>query len=208
MPKYKNPQIKEIFEGTPMPWIKFKEHYNKVYDKEHKNMLLFAFLTGARPIEFTRLQRQDFELKGKNIVVKIRTAKGGTTRKIYLPVCNPETQDLKEYVIYSKVFPGEYIFPSLARVKNPRCVFMRKNKEAGIGIIKDDVFYPHSFYIFRHNIATLLAEEGVDFLNIRLFRGERLNPRMYGSLGHYLHFSEKMSLEVTAALRKILKATY
>jgi len=205
MPTYKNPELLAIKEGRfePIRWDEFRYFYKKAWDEEHANLLVFAYLTGIRPIEINFLKREDFDKRGSYLQVRIATAKRGMARTLFLPICNEETEKLKEWV-FSKVFPKEYIFPSFVKVK-ARDRFLHLNRKCEIGRWVEGKFYPFSFYVFRHNILTLLAENGADFLELQMFKGARVDRRLFGSVAYYIHFSEKMALKIGKILRKIMK---
>ncbi len=211
MPVYKHPRLKDF---KPIYWKEFvSDILPKALDKHHKALLIFAYLTGARPQEIFLFVRQDAEITQSYIKLKIITLKRKDKQKrlILIPLANSETRFLANY-IKEKKFPKEYIFTAIHRkrtsrggidVINPRDMFIRLNAVAGIGDYYEGNFYPHNFYIFRHNILTLLAEHGADWLDIAYYKGQSLKF-IFKSMAVYLHFSMNRAKKLARILRKVM----
>lgn len=202
MPRYINPSL-NLKEFKEMGFRQFiSDCYSKALLTEHRNMLLFCYLTGIRPIELQNLKREDIRITKNTIDVVIKTAKGGNRRLIVIPIVNQQIKDLA-YFISTKNLPKEYIFPSFSLRKNSRDYFLRMNKKYGIGVVVDGVFYPYSIYFFRHNILTLLAKYGADLIQLLFFKGASLKF-IFKSAGFYIHMSKSISLQIAKILKKIL----
>ena len=209
MPEYKNPllaQVKEKQIFRTLEWQEFTYVIKDLQDENFKALLVFAYLTGARPAEIVRMTKERFEIVGKQLRVRIPTVKGGYERLIIIPICNPETMLLKQ-VIQKTVFPKEYVF-ELAKYKNPREIFIRRCNYYRLGLRDENgEFHPFTLYYFRHNIQTLLAMHGADFMLINYYVGKKLIslPKIYGTLPHYIHASLDLAKKAAKYLRKIMK---
>lgn len=207
MPPYKNPQLRQVVEGDIMEvigWSDFTSAYlPKAVDREHRALLIFQFLVGGRPAEVQRISRDRVTVERNRIYVRVPKVKGGRERLIAIPIMNDETQELKQWILNK--LPKQYLFPSLAIKKNPRDYFITLNKNAGIGYIADNgEFYPASFYVFRHNIETLLSLHGAGFVDIVLYQGKKLE-RMVGSAGTYVHTNQQWADKMAKILRAIMR---
>ncbi|MEM4757778.1 MAG: hypothetical protein QW184_01330 [Nanopusillaceae archaeon] len=204
MPKYKNPALSNLAIFEPLEYNDFITlYYDKVNDNEFKNLLLFCYLLGPRPIEAYFLKKEDVEYKRNYLIFNLKTAKGGVKRMIYIPIVNNETETLAKFVLEKK-FPKEPIFREMYMYKNPRDYFIKKNSEYKIGRVYDGIFYPFSFYFFRHNILTLLSQNGADMFDLLIYKGASLRF-LFKSLGHYLHFSQERAIKIANILKKIMK---
>jgi len=207
MPKYKSKFLKGVTDGNfePIYFSKFDEIVrNKAKDKEHRLMLFFAYITGIRPIETKILVRENVSFEYRYIKVSIDTAKRGVRRTIWIPNINDYTKEFEEHV-KNMAFPKEYIFPSFVKRKNIRDKLYYMNKIQNIGIYSDNgKFFPFSFYVFRHNILTLLSEFGADFIDLQIFKGARVSKGLYGSAAYYLHRSSERMKKIAKILKKIM----
>ena len=205
MPEYKNPELRNIREGVfePISWGEFQKFLEVAYDREHKALLVFAYVTGIRPSELGIVKEEIYK-EGVWLKTAIRTTKRGVRRILYLPLCNKEMEELWLW-IKEKTFPKEYIFPSFVRVRNPREKFMHLNEKCGIGRWVEGKFYPLSFYLLRHNILTLLAQNGANFLELQMFKGAKLDERIWGTVAPYVHVSQDLGKRIGRILKKILK---
>lgn len=124
------------------------------------------FSTGVRVSELCRLRTADVDIKHRHIRVM-----GKGKRERVIPLCDKATlQALKSYRDhYAKYLEPESVF-FLNRDKHPlsdqsvRQLIKKYQKRA---CIPEDVT-PH---MFRHTIATLLLENGVDIRNIQTLLG-------------------------------------
>jgi len=207
MPIYKNPWLKQMENQIvdTIGWSDMKNAYlPKAVDREHRALLVFQYIVGARPIELARITRDKIEVERRRLKVRVKGAKGGKERLIYIPIVDEPTSFLKEYVLNK--LPKQYIFPTLALMKNPRDYFRGLNEKARIGVLHNGRFYPFSFYVFRHNIATLLMLYGADIIDVILYQGK--NPRQFmGSAGTYIHASAQHAERIEKVVRKILRST-
>lgn len=192
----------------PIYFCDFKTNIiSKALNDEHKFLLLLSYITGARPSELYTLKKEDFNFMNKGyMIVNLKTTKRGVNRKLWIPISDVLFSDFKKYVVNKLVFPRESVFPSYFKAKNFRGKFFHDNRRAGIGVYNDDgVFIPLSFYIFRHNILSLLAEAGADYVDLQIFKGAKLSKQLYGSSVYYIHRSAKSYKKLASLLRKIIK---
>ena len=209
MPVYKNPRLKQVVEGNifeVIGWSDFtSEMLPRAVDREHRALLTLQFLLGARPAEIYRLTRDRVNIERNKLYIRVPKVKGGRERLIAVPVANSETKELKDWVLNK--LPKQYLFPTIAMKKNPRDYFIRINRNAGIGQYGDDgEFYPASFYVFRHNMETLLSMHGASFIDIVLYQGKKLE-RMLGSAGTYIHTNKQWADKMAGVLRAIMRKT-
>ena len=206
MPIYKNPDLVQIREGlifNTLEWGEFVELLDKAIDEEHKALLIFTYLLGPRPTEVHNIDKSRIKIERNKIIIRIRTAKRGLERLLVIPVCNSETQFLKEYI--SMKFPKEYLFIELAKKRNPRDYFIFLNRKSGIGRQHKDKFVPFCFYFFRHNIATLLSINGLEERLLNYFQGKPLISTVFGTSRMYVHANLDYAMKVAKVLRKIMK---
>lgn len=202
MPRYISPSL-DLKNFRELGFRQFIEDcYSKSFDEEHRNLLIFLFLTGIRPIEL-HIKREDIRITKNAIEVIVKTAKGGNKRLIILPIVNAYLRDLAIYIA-KKNMPKEYIFPTFCFRKNCRDYFLRVNKKFGIGVYGlDGTLYPYSFYFFRHNILTLLARYGADLIQLLFFKGASLKY-IFRSAGFYIHMSRSISKQISKILKDII----
>ncbi len=208
MPTYKNENLKGLKSGAfePIYFDEFRKYYARGYDEEHKNLLLMSYLTGLRPVEVKYLVKENFEFEKSYIIITIHTAKKGVKRKIFIPRLNQFHIKQFENYIKNIIFPKEYVFPSFVKARNIRSKFQYLNEKQQIGRFNSDgEFEPFSFYIFRHNILTLLAEYGADFIDLQIFKGAQLSKSLFGSASFYIHRSRERLVKIAKILRKILQ---
>ncbi|MEM5872997.1 MAG: hypothetical protein QXV63_02100 [Candidatus Aenigmatarchaeota archaeon] len=204
MPRYKNPALSNLAVFEPLEYAEFvKLYYDKVADNEFRNLLLFTFLIGPRPHEAYVIKRENVEYERNYLIFKLMTLKGGIKRIIYIPIINNETEALAKFVLEKK-FPKEPVFKEMYMYKNPRDYFIKRCYENKVGRVYDGVFYPFSFYFFRHNILTLLSQNGADMFDLLIYKGASLRF-LFKSLGHYLHFSQQRAIKIANILKKIMK---
>lgn len=155
-------------------------------------VLEILFSTGVRVAELCNLKREDIDIS-RGVVRVI--GKGKKERLI--PICNSETLDaLHDYfqIFKQEILKKGYFF--LNRLNNRlseqsvRCI-VRKHSET---LQIDGRITPH---MFRHSIATLLLENGVDIRYIQTFLGHS----SITTTQIYVHVNEK-------AQRKILSAKH
>lgn len=207
MPKYKTKYLKGLMAGDfePIYFSEFKDFYNKAKFIEHKHLLFISYITGLRPIEVKSIVKESIGFVGKYITLRIKTAKKGVSRLIYIPLSSDPARSFKSW-IKNITFPKEYVFPTFVKVRNIRDKFIYLNNKYGIGRYNDKgELEAFSFYTFRHNILTLLAENGADFLDLQIFKGAKLNKSLYGSATYYIHRSQEKIKKIAKILSKIMK---
>jgi integrase/recombinase XerD len=129
-------------------------------------VLELLFATGLRIFELCNLKKENIHLKGGYVKI---SGKGNKERII--PICSPETIDaLKEYFYLFKkiILHNEFFFINRLnqRLSEQSVRFMIKKYSSEIRI--DENITPH---MFRHSIATMLLENGVDIRYIQDFLG-------------------------------------
>ena len=156
----------------------FKHLYNLKNNFEQKDRYSFfstvrdiavlelLFSTGLRVFELCNLKKENVNLKTGYVKI---TGKGNKERII--PICSPETlQALKEYFILFQNFimiKGYFFINRLnQRLSEQSVRFMIKKYSIEIGT--EEKITPH---MFRHSIATMLLENGVDIRYIQDFLG-------------------------------------
>ncbi len=129
-------------------------------------VLEVLFSTGIRVSEICKLLKRDVDLKNKQIIVM-----GKGKRERIIPLCdNPTLQALQNYQdLYEGFLSPESPF-FLNRDKKPLSdQSVRKIlKKHQINACIPEHFTPH---MFRHTLATLLLENGVDIRNIQTLLG-------------------------------------
>jgi hypothetical protein len=211
-PEYKNPDLAQIQSRNifnTLSWAEFLPLTARAANEEHKALLIFQFLVGSRPIEISNMNKERTDVYSKNsqIILRIQTAKGGFERLIVLPVCNDETDFLQAYI--RKKYPKEYLFPDLARFKNPRDRFLFLNTQCKIGreYLVDGLqtFFPFPFYFFRHNMISLMYQKGLEEKLINYYFGKPLVYDIWGSQRSYAHANLDWAITISKFLRKLLK---
>lgn len=211
MPLYKDPDMIAIQEHNLMDnvmWSEMRKHIRKAFDDEHKALLIFQYISGCRPVELSNLTRDRFDLTEvyDGISVRIPKSKKGYERMIVIPVCNEETEWLRN-VYLKDMFPKEYVFPELTKRKNPRDFFQYLNRRTGVGRFHDDNgvdrLYPFHAYFFRHNIASLLYQNGASDMLVKFYQGKKLGDYR-SSTTSYIHGSLQIANEVKLVLKRIL----
>ncbi len=139
-----------------------------VYQEATRNIAVLEtlFSTGVRVSELCRLRGKDVNLAQKYILVL-----GKGKRERVIPLCDPATlQALKNYKdCYNKYVQTESAF-FLNRHKHPlsdQSVRQIIKKYQNLADVPENIT-PH---MFRHTIATLLLENGVDIRNIQTLLG-------------------------------------
>lgn len=129
-------------------------------------VLELLFSTGLRVFELCNLKRKNINLKTGYVKIN---GKGNKERII--PICSPDTlRALKEYfcLFQNLIMIKEYFFINRLnqRLSEQSVRFMIKKYSIQIGT--DEKITPH---MFRHSIATMLLENGVDIRYIQDFLG-------------------------------------
>ena len=129
-------------------------------------VLELLFATGLRVFELCNLKKENLHLKGGYVKI---AGKGNKERII--PICSTETiQALKEYFYLFKnviIQKGFFFINRLnERLSEQSVRFMIKKYASELRI--EENITPH---MFRHSIATMLLEKGVDIRYIQDFLG-------------------------------------
>jgi integrase len=195
-------------------WDEFLQNFYKAQDQEHRALLLVSYILGLSGSECKILARENVDVDKNIIKFKVYRPKTKKERLVAIPIMNRETEFLRDY-IYSK-FPKEYLFPELVKQKNQNRYFILINSHLGIGreetetfigstgeTISQSQFYPFSFYIFKHNLASRLAEMGTPERLIRYWFGKPLDP--FTTMRYYIHPTYELVLQILPFVKKLMK---
>ncbi len=154
----------KIKEPATLEWVeKFREHASPHLG----TMVLFMFLTGARPGEAIELQWEDLDLHAQTAL--IRETKVGKERKAHLPtslvVALANLLRIRDR--------GVFVY---TRSNATRAAWSAVCKAAGIKCLT-----PHSC---RHGFATGLLRRGVDVVTVAWLGGWKSARQVLATYGH------------------------
>lgn len=168
--------------------------------KEGRALLICAYATGARPIEYLNLKGKDIRLEKHEIYIKLPAAKNGLPRDI--PISIRRMPLIKELYKYSTTcMPEMFIFWHF-RTNGYRRLYKCKNGE-----IKEYIEYTDGLryhfnrwfenvikgsippYFLRHNRFSKMMAKGATTEQIRLWKGSRT----LASVTPYTHLSKDMA---------------
>lgn len=161
--------------------------------REGRALVICAYYTGARPVEYLRLLSTDIAKIKSYISIKIPPAKNGLARTPYLQSKKPLVKELYEYAI--SLPPNAYLFPSFKNKylqkhinKKGELIFYERNSSKVWYWFKKWGFDTPP-YFQRHNRFSKLAEEGGSENEIRLLKG----CKSLSSAIPYIHLSKRNS---------------
>jgi integrase len=168
-------------------------------------LLWLFYYTGARPAELSKVQAQDITAQPGYILAKIRGAKRGLTRTIYLKVSRPGVKEILKYA--DNLIPGMYIF------KDYFGAYRREYVNKKTGGIKEIIEVSDKFryhfkkwfkgvvdippYYLRHNRFSQLIANGVNSEEIRILKG----GKTLQSVAPYLHLSSLTAKKTARYIR-------
>ncbi len=161
-----------------MPIYKQEEHFKKIPQTEHLNLLIakahnptstklaISKETGIRPIELCNLKVKDIDLNHKSIFPT--TAKHGSART--LKISNSLTEMIQNHITKNKLNPNDKLFTGNA-INYGRCYRQIRNRLA----IKlgNPTLKTISLYDFRHYFATRLYAKTKDILYVKQQMGHK-----------------------------------
>lgn len=173
------------------------------YAREGKALIATLYYTGGRPIEVLDIIGTDIKKEGQYIVIKLRGAKGGLPRPIYLSVRKPFVNDI--YDFSRSLFLERYIFYHFRGCRKHNITNKKGDTKEYIEITDKLVFHFKKWfdnvieggispYYLRHNRFSKLAERGATTEQIRLIKG----AKTLASVTPYVHLS-------TSGAKKISK---
>ena len=149
-----------------------KASYNKKCDKRYRNLLRdiavfeVLFSTGVRVSELCKISEKDIDVTGKNLMVN-----GKGNRERLIPICTKEAVSaLKDYYCLFKNDIRENGMFFLNRSNRPLSdQSVRRMINKYLNELKIEIrITPH---MFRHSVATMLLERGVDIRYIQNLLG-------------------------------------
>lgn len=158
-------------------------------DKEFRQMVRAALVTGARYSELAGLKVSDVELEGPGLVY-IAPSKGGTARHIPL---NAEGRALFKAAVVGKK-RGDLVFARDDGGPWGHSHQIRLIKEASKVAKITPAF---RFHELRHTYASMLAQRGVDLLTLSKLLGHS-DTRMTSK--HYAHLCDRTLSDAVAKL--------
>jgi len=155
-------------------WIEeeeFKELIKKTRSKHHKVAFLLGFESGVRVSEIAALQKENFDLERKSIM--IREGKGKKDRVVPLP----------------KSWRADFInhIPFKCGIRSIQRAFERAAKRSGLKEKKKDLCV-HSL---RHGFAKNLVDKGVPLNQVQLLLGHSA----VSTTSIYIHANPKDALK-------------
>ncbi len=175
------------------------EQFKRIYDNlSGLDQLLWCLLweTGGRITAVLSIRWLDFNIIAKELKLLVQKKKNHTTIKI--PLSNAMINDLRNYMIYTKPDPGDYIFKtdSYKRMKSKVGRLTRQgayykvqrwgNEYLGITI------HPH---MLRHGLAIYLLAQGVPIPVISARLG---HSNIFITQKSYFVITSEMQREMTA----------
>lgn len=202
MPKILNKNYKKFIEEgvisvlTEGDILRAMNNITGKYTKEARCLITTLYYTGGRPIEVLDVRARDITKDGTFCVIKLRGAKGGLPRPIYLSMKKPLIKELYTYA--SKLFldmyvfyhfRGKYVRHTVSKLGVPKVYseVSRKIRYHFLFWFKDVLDGGVNPYYIRHNRFSKLAERGATMDEIRLIKG----AKTYASVTPYIHLSTR-----------------
>ena len=156
----------------------------RIHDQAFRDLLTFAWETGARPQETKRVEARHFNADKKRIEFSPNESKGGKRRRVIL--LNEKALEIICRLV--EKHPRGPLFRNRAGrpwcTASINCRFCRLEKKLGV---------KYALYAFRHSFATRLLESGADSLSVSALLGHAdgtMLARVYSHLDQsfdYLH---------------------
>jgi site-specific recombinase XerD len=170
--------------------------------KQARALIIFLYYTGARPVESFKVLAQDVYKDKSYCVIKVKGAKRGKTRPIYLSFKSRHIKELYDYAM--SLPPNMYLFYNFKGSYTRRCV----NKKTGETYYREEVSDKLRYhfkkwfkdvlpggvttYYLRHNIFSMLMMRGADERDIKNLKG----AKTLTSVDPYIHLSSKKAKRI------------
>jgi len=173
------------------------------YKIEARCLMIVLYYTGARPVEIFSIAGRHIEKDGNQIVIKIRGAKRGKPRKIYLSYNRAPIKYLYKYS--QRMPPDVKLFYHFSKT------YLRRYKtKAGLTKYRKEeicnrlyyhvkrwtkAYYPPDGlppYYFRHSRFSQLSEAGATMQDLANIKG----ARTINSVEAYLHMSKNTAQKI------------
>lgn len=171
------------------------------YIKEGRALLILLYYTGCRPVEALMLKGENIELDGAMLKLRVPTMKKGRTRTLRIPMHKRAlVKEFKDYAFSNP--PFVYLFPHYTSnyikiIKNHKGdnITYHENttkvrhyvKKWFEGVIPDSI----TPYYLRHNIFSMMSDEGATMDDIMFFKGSRSTQ----SVEPYLHMNRRRGVK-------------
>jgi site-specific recombinase XerD len=181
--------------------IKALDNVKGNYSAEGKALLTTLYYTGARPIEVLDLKAKDIIKKNSYVLIKLRGAKKGKPRTIYLRYSLPLAKELYKYAttVYNEMFlffhyRSSYKREVTSNKGETKVVYETTAKlrywfKKWFSNVLDDGISP---YFLRHNRFSKMMEAGLSIEEIKQMKGSRTTS----SVEPYLHLSSRTAKKI------------
>ena len=170
------------------------------YKKEGRALLICAYATGARPVEYLQLKGKNIRREKHEIYIKLPAAKNGLPRDIPISIRRmPFVVELYKYAV--SCMPDMFIFWHF------RTNGYRRLRKLKSGEIREYIEYTDSLryhfnkwfegvipgsispYFLRHNRFSKMMTKGATTEQVRLWKGSKT----LASVSPYAHLSKEMA---------------
>lgn len=190
--RIKNALYKSFLKGEPFRTISSDDMVrvlnnvtgvNGRYVREARAMLIYAYLTGARPAEFLSASANDFREDTHFIHITVKTVKRGISRVITLKKGNPMVRELWEFA--RRFPPNVYVFYHFRGKAASREFKSKTGRICTVKPLGDKIRYhfknwfsvinPEGIppYYLRHNRFTKLSQAGISLQDIQQMKGSK-----------------------------------
>jgi len=182
--------------------IKAMNNIKGRYDKEARALVATLYYTGGRPVEVLDVKAKDVTRESHYIIIRLRGAKGGLPRPIYLSIRNAYVKEI--YDLAKSLFGEIYLFYHY-RGKYSRHTVNKKGEPQNYIEISYKLRYHFKRwfdnviegginpYYLRHNRFSKLAEKGATMEQIRLIKG----AKSFNSITPYIHLSTRGAKQIS-----------
>jgi len=172
------------------------ENVNGKYSNEGRALIITLYYTGARPVEVLDIKAKDVTKDQSYVLIKVRGAKKGRQRTIYLRYSLPLVQELYKYA--TSIYDEMFLFFHF-RSQYKRGVKNRKGEVVFYEVTTDKLRYWFRKwfnnviedgippYFLRHNRFSKMMEAGLTIEEIKQMKGSRTTA----SVEPYLHLSTR-----------------
>jgi integrase len=178
--------------------------------EETRSLIIFLFITGARPIEATLMKREYFQKDKEYITIYIPTKKKGRARQMVFPSNNHFIGELYNYVIKNFPLPEMFIFYNYRKPYLQNGYGVASKGETPI--YRYDIKINRMFtkisacivegglppYYLRHNRFTSMVMNGASLESVMYAKGSR----RLDSVFPYAHMQRKKAEEIGELMLK------